>query len=119
MVALTPMLRRSLLRRLQLRNLRGFATATDSPGQQQQSFDNRVKIVEVGPRDGLQNEKKSIPVATKIDLIQRLAKTGLTTIEAGSFVSPKWVPQVSLHPSSPASTTIPPADRPVSDASIR
>jgi hydroxymethylglutaryl-CoA lyase len=93
MVAVTPTLRRTLLRRLQVRNLRGLATATDTHSHQQ-SFDNRVKIVEVGPRDGLQNEKKSIPVATKIDLIQRLAKTGLTSIEAGSFVSPKWVPQV-------------------------
>lgn len=75
---------------------RTFATAADAPGQQQQqaSFDNRVKLVEVGPRDGLQNEKKTIPLATKIELIERLAKTGLTTIEAGSFVSPKWVPQV-------------------------
>jgi hydroxymethylglutaryl-CoA lyase len=97
MVALTPTLRRSLLRRLQVRNLRGLATATDAHGHQQ-SFDNRVKIVEVGPRDGLQNEKKSIPLDTKIDLIQRLAKTGLTAIEAGSFVSPKWVPQVSVNP---------------------
>ncbi|OIW27661.1 hydroxymethylglutaryl-CoA lyase, partial [Coniochaeta ligniaria NRRL 30616] len=91
MVAPAPMLRRSLLRRLQPRTIRGLATATDA---HQQSFDNRVKIVEVGPRDGLQNEKKSIPVATKIDLIERLAKTGLTAIEAGSFVSPKWVPQM-------------------------
>lgn len=49
----------------------------------------------MGPRDGLQNEKLAIPLATKIELIERLAKTGLTTIEAGSFVSPKWVPQVS------------------------
>lgn len=53
-----------------------------------------VRIVEVGPRDGLQNEKQSIPVATKIELVNRLAQTGLRTIEAGSFVSPKWVPQV-------------------------
>ncbi|KAI1444347.1 hydroxymethylglutaryl-CoA lyase [Annulohypoxylon stygium] len=56
--------------------------------------DNRVRIVEVGPRDGLQNEKKSIPLATKIELIERLAKTGVSFIEAGSFVSPKWVPQM-------------------------
>jgi isopropylmalate/homocitrate/citramalate synthase len=42
----------------------------------------------------LQNEKQTIPLATKIELVERLAKTGLTTIEAGSFVSPKWVPQV-------------------------
>jgi hydroxymethylglutaryl-CoA lyase len=51
--------------------------------------------VEVGPRDGLQNEKKVIPLTTKIELIEKLAKTGLTDIEAGSFVAPKWVPQVS------------------------
>jgi hydroxymethylglutaryl-CoA lyase len=51
--------------------------------------------VEVGPRDGLQNEKTIIPLATKIELIERLAKTGLTDIEAASFVAPKWVPQVS------------------------
>ena len=50
--------------------------------------------MEVGPRDGLQNEKKSIPLTTKIELIEKLAQTGLRTIEAGSFVSPKWVPQV-------------------------
>ncbi|KAB8346277.1 hypothetical protein FH972_023321 [Carpinus fangiana] len=54
-----------------------------------------VRIVEVGPRDGLQNEKQSIPVETKIELIRRLATTGLQTIEAGSFVSPKWVPQMA------------------------
>lgn len=53
-----------------------------------------VRIVEVGPRDGLQNEKTSIPLATKIELVRRLAATGLQTIEAGSFVHPKWVPQV-------------------------
>ncbi|KAF1977755.1 aldolase [Bimuria novae-zelandiae CBS 107.79] len=54
-----------------------------------------VRIVEVGPRDGLQNEKQSIPVATKIELVNKLAQTGLKTIEAGSFVSPKWVPQMA------------------------
>lgn len=53
-----------------------------------------VRIVEVGPRDGLQNEKNTIPLKTKIELIQRLAKTGVRDIEAGSFVAPKWVPQV-------------------------
>lgn len=56
--------------------------------------DDHVRIVEVGPRDGLQNEKKTISLATKIELVARLAQTGLTTIEAGSFVSPKWTPQV-------------------------
>jgi len=58
---------------------------------------DRVRIVEVGPRDGLQNEKKSIPVETKIELVRRLAGAGLQTIEAGSFVAPKWVPQVVLR----------------------
>lgn len=55
---------------------------------------DHVRIVEVGPRDGLQNEKKSIPLETKLQLIEKLAKTGVTTIEAGSFVPAKWVPQV-------------------------
>ena len=50
--------------------------------------------MEVGPRDGLQNEKRAITPATKIELINRLANAGLTRIEAGSFVSSKWVPQV-------------------------
>lgn len=57
---------------------------------------DHVRLVEVGPRDGLQNEKSSIPVETKITLVKRLAATGIQTIEAGSFVSPKWVPQVVL-----------------------
>lgn len=56
--------------------------------------DDVVRIVEVGPRDGLQNEKATIPLKTKIELIHRLAMTGLRHIEAGSFVAPKWVPQV-------------------------
>lgn len=55
---------------------------------------NRVTIVEVGPRDGLQNEKSVIPPSVKIELIERLGRAGLTHLEAGSFVSPKWVPQV-------------------------
>jgi hydroxymethylglutaryl-CoA lyase len=54
-----------------------------------------VKIVEVGPRDGLQNEKAVVPAAVKIELIERLAAAGLTCIEAGSFVSPKRVPQMA------------------------
>ncbi len=53
-----------------------------------------VKIVEVGPRDGLQNEKVSVPTETKVTLINKLSQTGLKVIEATSFVSPKWVPQV-------------------------
>ena len=57
---------------------------------------NVVNIVEVGPRDGLQNEKGSvIPVQVKAELVDRLVRAGVTNVEAGSFVSPKWVPQVS------------------------
>jgi isopropylmalate/homocitrate/citramalate synthase len=55
----------------------------------------RVKLVEVGPRDGLQNEAVSVPAPAKIELIERLAEAGLTAIEAGAFVSPKWVPQMA------------------------
>jgi hydroxymethylglutaryl-CoA lyase len=56
-----------------------------------------VRIVEVGPRDGLQNERMVVPTAIKLELIQRLARTGLRSIEATSFVSPKWVPQMADH----------------------
>ncbi|MCW9022710.1 MAG: hydroxymethylglutaryl-CoA lyase, partial [Sedimenticola sp.] len=55
----------------------------------------RVKIVEVGPRDGLQNEAAPVPVEVKLGLIDRLEKAGVSVIEAGSFVSPKWVPQMA------------------------
>ena len=55
----------------------------------------RVRIVEVGPRDGLQNEKAIIPAATKVELVNRLSRTGLRTVEATRFVSPKWVPQLA------------------------
>lgn len=55
----------------------------------------QVKIVEVGPRDGLQNEKEIVPTAVKIALIDRLSGTGLASIETTSFVSPKWVPQMA------------------------
>lgn len=55
----------------------------------------KVRIVEVGPRDGLQNEKQAIPTAAKIQLIENLVDAGLTYIEAGSFVNPKWVPQMA------------------------
>ncbi|KAH8677629.1 P-loop containing nucleoside triphosphate hydrolase protein [Xylariales sp. PMI_506] len=78
----------------QLRQLRKYATASDVHASHS-TPDNYVRIVEVGPRDGLQNEKNSIPLDTKIELIERLAKTGLSFIEAGSFVSPKWVPQMN------------------------
>jgi hydroxymethylglutaryl-CoA lyase len=58
------------------------------------SMPKKVKIVEVGPRDGLQNETQVVPTAIKIELIERLADAGLRVIEATSFVSPKWVPQM-------------------------
>ncbi|KAJ1274089.1 hypothetical protein BS78_05G036000 [Paspalum vaginatum] len=54
-----------------------------------------VKIVEVGPRDGLQNEKASVPASVKIHLIHKLVAAGLSAVEATSFVSPKWVPQLA------------------------
>jgi hydroxymethylglutaryl-CoA lyase len=55
----------------------------------------KVKIVEVGPRDGLQNEKESVPAEVKIELVNRLTSAGFANIEAASFVSPKWVPQMA------------------------
>lgn len=55
----------------------------------------KVKLVEVGPRDGLQNESKIVPTDIKIDFINQLSQTGLSVIEATSFVSPKWVPQLA------------------------
>lgn len=55
----------------------------------------RVKMVEVGPRDGLQNEATIVPTGVKIELINRLSATGLSAIEVTSFVSPKWVPQMA------------------------
>lgn len=58
------------------------------------SYPGKVKIVEVGPRDGLQNEKQVVPTEIKIELIERLADAGVRVIEATSFVSPKWVPQM-------------------------
>ena len=55
----------------------------------------RVKLVDVGPRDGLQNEKQPVPAAIKIELVHRLQAAGLKEIEVTSFVSPKWVPQMA------------------------
>ena len=59
------------------------------------SIPSRVKLVDVGPRDGLQNEKQPVPAAVKIELVHRLQDAGLTEIEVTSFVSPKWVPQMA------------------------
>uniref|UniRef100_A0A0E0C0H9 hydroxymethylglutaryl-CoA lyase n=1 Tax=Oryza meridionalis TaxID=40149 RepID=A0A0E0C0H9_9ORYZ len=83
-----------------VQNYRYFSS---SSGQQSIGIGNKiihdlprsVKIVEVGPRDGLQNEKNIVPTHVKIELIQRLATSGLSVVEATSFVSPKWVPQLA------------------------
>src|SRR3546814_8510296 len=64
-------------------------------GDLSMALPSSVRIVEVCPRDGLQNEKAIIPTAAKIELIDRLSATGLRTVEATSFVSPKWVPQLA------------------------
>ncbi|MEY4344381.1 MAG: hypothetical protein RL032_213 [Pseudomonadota bacterium] len=59
------------------------------------SIPSKVKLVEVGPRDGLQNEKEPVPAAIKVELVHRLQDAGLKEIEVTSFVSPKWVPQMA------------------------
>jgi len=59
------------------------------------SLPRKVKIVEVGPRDGLQNEATNVPTAIKIELIEKLAEAGLPAVEATAFVSPQWVPQMA------------------------
>ncbi len=59
------------------------------------SIPSRVQIIDVGPRDGLQNEKSPVPADVKIGLVQRLQEAGLHEIEVTSFVSPKWVPQMA------------------------
>ncbi|MCL7938707.1 hydroxymethylglutaryl-CoA lyase [Halomonas sp. ATCH28] len=61
------------------------------------AFPKHVRLVEVGPRDGLQNEPEPISTTTKLELIERLGAAGITYIEAASFVSPKWVPQMADH----------------------
>ena len=58
-------------------------------------FPSKVKLVDVGPRDGLQNEKTMVPAVVKIELVHRLQAAGLREIEVTSFVSPKWVPQMA------------------------
>ncbi|KAL4879176.1 CLN3 protein-domain-containing protein [Aspergillus karnatakaensis] len=83
-----PRLRVGLLSTFRAPPTRRFATEA-------RLTSDHVRIVEVGPRDGLQNEKKSISLETKLQLISKLARTGVTTIEAGSFVPAKWVPQMA------------------------
>jgi hydroxymethylglutaryl-CoA lyase len=58
-------------------------------------YPSKVRLVDVGPRDGLQNEKEPVPAAVKIELVHRLQQAGLKDIEVTSFVSPKWVPQMA------------------------
>jgi len=59
-------------------------------------FSDQIKIVEVGPRDGLQNEKSVLSVADRVELIEKLAAAGLKFVEGGSFVSPKAIPQMTI-----------------------
>jgi len=59
------------------------------------AFPTRVTLVEVGPRDGLQNEAQAVPAQVKVELIERLLQAGVRRIEAAAFVSPKWVPQMA------------------------
>lgn len=68
---------------------------SDVSPRTQLALPSHVKIVEVGPRDGLQNEVQQISLADKVTLIEKLADAGLRYIESGSFVSPKWVPQMA------------------------
>jgi hydroxymethylglutaryl-CoA lyase len=66
-------------------------------GSKPANLPREVRIVEMGPRDGLQNESGNVPTATKLELIRRLGEAGLRSIEATAFVAPKWVPQMADH----------------------
>src|ERR1700753_2527516 len=79
-----------------VRGLLPFARSI-SHSQNSPRSDNFIKIVEVGPRDGLQNEPNPVSLDVKVELINRLGKAGAGVIESGSFVSPKWVPQVRIY----------------------
>jgi hydroxymethylglutaryl-CoA lyase len=82
---------------LSLRNIqvRLFTNTGSAFRSHEDARSRSVRILEVGPRDGLQNIKQTIDTKTKVQLIQQLAATGLQNIEATSFVSPKWVPQLA------------------------
>ncbi|XP_009956082.1 PREDICTED: 3-hydroxymethyl-3-methylglutaryl-CoA lyase, cytoplasmic-like, partial [Leptosomus discolor] len=82
---------------LTLEEVVGAAGAAVLQESQASGLPEYIKIVEVGPRDGLQNEKVIVPTDIKIELINRLSKTGLPAIEVTSFVSSKWVPQMADH----------------------
>merc|ERR1711939_380164 len=83
------------MNKLPLRCPRSLRRSARSFSTSRRCAADHVRIVEVGPRDGLQNEKSTIPLDTKLELIRRLAQTGVTHMEAGSFVPPKWVPQMA------------------------
>jgi hydroxymethylglutaryl-CoA lyase len=70
---------------------------TSSQAKKTWSVPDFVRLVEVGPRDGLQNERGEVPTAIKVELIERLADAGLPAVEATAFVSPKWIPQMADH----------------------
>ena len=72
-------------------------------------MNKHVRLVEVGPRDGLQNEKAEVPTALKVELIERLADAGLPAVEATAFASPKWVPQMADTPRCSSASTASPA----------
>src|SRR5207245_6558595 len=77
--------------------LRHRRTGAGRRGTGQGRMMQSVRIVEVGPRDGLQNEPREVPTAVKVELIERLADAGLPAVEATAFVSPKWIPQMADH----------------------
>src|ERR1700675_941946 len=83
------------LRDWRSRRGRGRASGPRHWGVRVMRLPNRLRMVEVGPRDGLQNEAEILPTAVKTSLIDRLSATGLPVVEATSFVSPKWVPQMA------------------------
>ncbi|XP_008060341.1 hydroxymethylglutaryl-CoA lyase, mitochondrial isoform X2 [Carlito syrichta] len=85
------------VRKVQPWRLVGLASLRAVSTSSTDTFPKHVKIVEVGPRDGLQNEKNIIPTPVKVKLINMLSEAGLPVIEATSFVSPKWVPQMADH----------------------
>lgn len=82
---------KSLIQSTLSTSTRCFASLASTPFP---TSKQRVKIIEVSPRDGLQNEKTPLTYTTKVELIRRLGEAGANCIESGAFVSPKWVPQV-------------------------
>ncbi|GAA5803118.1 3-hydroxymethyl-3-methylglutaryl-CoA lyase [Helicostylum pulchrum] len=84
----------TMLPRLSTKAMFKSKMSTLQRGYSQAYSKDFVKLVEVGPRDGLQNEKTLVPAKVKIELIERLANNGLSVVETTSFVSPKWVPQM-------------------------